>query len=547
VIHKNLRPKISLVGFSGVGKTTITRLIRAEEIPMQHIPTITGEIATVRIGKLHFHLWDFAGQEQFSYLWDNFIKGSDAVLLITDSTLENIEKSKFFLELIKEQAPHAHIAVIGNKQDLKRAENPAHIERILGLKSYSMIAKEPNNRDKMIQIIADILEMSAEVSPLLKPLLERDKLIEEATMSLKSANFEKAAFLFDKISDLCLELGDDSLGKEFFEKSEKIKKMLEQVGAPQPTPAFPIESDQYKKSKVSQKASVLEKDSLSKSSITKEASGTFLPPTPKSTTTTSTQKQNLDHKTPEAPIIKQQTSKQWIKSSKGISDKIIEKKVKTDNLNVGLQLNPEDFMVKIRPKTIGSVPKDARSKLKTSAYGHVENIPKNKGKIDVDHPKTSIEITVSEKSSKVKPPTRPSELFNKNNQMTHSQPVVTSKIKKSIEDYKPVDLEKSSQEPTEIEKSSQEPTEIEKSSQKPTVSEKPLLIIDKKQAEHAKKTLIELKLKKADLYKMKLDFDMKELNGEISAEELEEKKKKIRGYEEKIESQIQELQKLLEN
>jgi len=62
-IHKNLRPKISLVGFSGVGKTTITKLIRAEEIPMQHIPTITGDIATIRIGKLHFHLWDFAGQE----------------------------------------------------------------------------------------------------------------------------------------------------------------------------------------------------------------------------------------------------------------------------------------------------------------------------------------------------------------------------------------------------------------------------------------------------------------------------------------------------
>ncbi|MFX1313515.1 MAG: ADP-ribosylation factor-like protein, partial [Promethearchaeota archaeon] len=180
-IHKNLRPKISLVGFSGVGKTTITKLIRAEEIPVQHIPTITGDIATIRIGKLHFHLWDFAGQEQFSYLWNNFIKGSDAVLLITDSTLENVEKSKFFLELIKEQAPDAHTAIVGNKQDLENAMEPSQIERILGLKTYSMIAKDPENRNKMIQIIADILEMSAEVSPLLKPLLERDKLIEEAT------------------------------------------------------------------------------------------------------------------------------------------------------------------------------------------------------------------------------------------------------------------------------------------------------------------------------------------------------------------------------
>ena len=37
-IHRNLKPKISLVGFSGVGKTTITRLIKADELPLEHIP-----------------------------------------------------------------------------------------------------------------------------------------------------------------------------------------------------------------------------------------------------------------------------------------------------------------------------------------------------------------------------------------------------------------------------------------------------------------------------------------------------------------------------
>ena len=225
-IHKKIKTKISLVGFSGVGKTTITKLIRAEEVPETHIPTITGKVSTIKIGKLTFHLWDFAGQEQFSYLWNDFILGSDAVLLITNSTLENVEKSKYFVELIKEQTPNAHSAAIANKQDLDGALSVEKIEEILGIKTYSMVAIEPNNRDKMVQIVADILEMNMEESTLLKPLFERDRLIQLAKKSLENGDIAESASYFDKIADLCLELGDDALYKEFYQKSEKLKRYL---------------------------------------------------------------------------------------------------------------------------------------------------------------------------------------------------------------------------------------------------------------------------------------------------------------------------------
>ncbi|MFX1501098.1 MAG: ADP-ribosylation factor-like protein, partial [Promethearchaeota archaeon] len=225
-IHRNLKTKISLVGFSGVGKTTTTKLICATEIPSVHIPTITGKISTVKIGKLYFHLWDFAGQEQFSYLWNDFIFGSDAVLIITDSTLENVEKSKFFIELVKEHAPYAHTAIIGNKQDLPAALSIEKIEEILGLKTYSMVAIDLKNRGKMIQIIADILEVSTDASPLLKPLFERDQLIHQARISLENGDIELTAQYFEKISDLCLELGDDILYKEFYQKAKKLKSYL---------------------------------------------------------------------------------------------------------------------------------------------------------------------------------------------------------------------------------------------------------------------------------------------------------------------------------
>ncbi|MFX0056833.1 MAG: ADP-ribosylation factor-like protein [Candidatus Hodarchaeota archaeon] len=225
-IYKNIKTKISLVGFSGVGKTTITKLIRSEEIPDVHIPTITGKVSAIKIGKLYFHLWDFAGQEQFSYLWNDFIYGSDAVLVITDSSLENVEKSKFFIELLKENAPDAHAAIIGNKQDLPDALSVEKIEEILKLKTYSMIAIDPDNRNKMIQIIADILEINTEISPLLKPLFERDSLISQAETYLKEGNMVKIHESFEKISELCYELGDFILYKEFREKADKIKGHL---------------------------------------------------------------------------------------------------------------------------------------------------------------------------------------------------------------------------------------------------------------------------------------------------------------------------------
>ncbi|MFX1426585.1 MAG: ADP-ribosylation factor-like protein [Promethearchaeota archaeon] len=228
-IHRNLKPKISIVGFSGVGKTTTTRLIKSEEIPMQHIPTITGEVATIKIGKLSFFLWDFAGQDQFDFLWEKFIRGSDAVLLMTDSTLENLEKSRFFIELVNKAVPYARFAVIANKQDLPDAMKVGDIERLMGNKTYGFVAIDTDNRPKMIRIIADLLDMDTKVSPLLKPLLERENLMDEAQKALEEGEFGQAVSLFEKISNLCLELGDDSLAIDFQNKSEKINSMLKSL------------------------------------------------------------------------------------------------------------------------------------------------------------------------------------------------------------------------------------------------------------------------------------------------------------------------------
>ncbi|MCJ7649181.1 MAG: hypothetical protein MUP85_11255, partial [Candidatus Lokiarchaeota archaeon] len=211
----------------------------------------------------------------------------------------------------------------------------------------------------------------------------------------------------------------------------------------------------------------------------------------------------------------------------------------------GLNLNPDDFMIKQRPKTITVVPKDAKNKLKTSPFAQVENPLKNWT------PKIVPPTTLVKPKLKTSPPiSAPPELsseeftpiaYPKQVQPSPKIPVKNTDPQTSVDPAQLVTPKSKVIAPPKSPPSEQKTAEINEPDER-SLEEAKMTIQQKSTIE---KSLMDLKIKKANISKISLDFDMKELTGEITSDELEEKKEKLILIKQQLDAQIKELEDMM--
>ena len=133
---KNTTIRVTLIGDTNVGKTSIVNYYINEQKSNFVEPTIGGTFLTKKINNnCKIELWDTAGQERYNSLIPMYYRLADIIVIVYDITnITSFRNLRFWLGEIKKnkKKENINIFIVGNKYDLnKNIFNNNYLESIL--------------------------------------------------------------------------------------------------------------------------------------------------------------------------------------------------------------------------------------------------------------------------------------------------------------------------------------------------------------------------------------------------------------------------------
>ncbi|MGB5911013.1 MAG: Rab family GTPase, partial [Promethearchaeia archaeon] len=130
MIVSEINIKLTILGYWGVGKTSMTNALMDKEIPSMYIPTIGSNIVRkeykLENEYIRVNIWDIGGQRSFNPLNPVFFSNIDVAFLVFDLTDPKetlLELKRTYLENLRNKSPECIIFLIGNKYDLIKPED----------------------------------------------------------------------------------------------------------------------------------------------------------------------------------------------------------------------------------------------------------------------------------------------------------------------------------------------------------------------------------------------------------------------------------------
>jgi len=219
-IQRDMHSKISIIGPTNAGKTTLYDLLRNgnEKMMMDFAKS-----STLSIDKLTFEIWDFQLQDNFSLLWSKFVSGSDLVILLFNLANYHLKIINHFMNIQKMDSNYSKLLIVGNKRDLVDDEDIRRIKNDLNFSEFEEISL--NSPDAKLQLQALIKEALG----LKKELPENfEELIKEAENLFNVGNIIQALAKYKELVKIATYYQDFEHANLFQQKVRELSTKLKE-------------------------------------------------------------------------------------------------------------------------------------------------------------------------------------------------------------------------------------------------------------------------------------------------------------------------------